>query len=135
MNFRKTDKGQIVFAALAAWILVRLEQSGLTLRQWQALDFKLSAIGAGKTAALRELQPKIPDAHIWYNGHGDSARQYRDWPDFWRFLSNRAYFFFHAHVEGGGIVARVAEWPGEVSPDGLLLLLPSPTEGEEGAVC
>jgi hypothetical protein len=35
------------------------------------------------------------------------------------FLSNRAYYFFHAHAEGG-IVARVVEWPGKATPDELL---------------
>ena len=34
MNFRKTEKGQIVFGILAHWVAERLTGSGLTLPQW-----------------------------------------------------------------------------------------------------
>jgi hypothetical protein len=127
-TFRNSAKGQIVFVTLAAWVADRLTRSGLTLPEWAAKGYKLSAIGINKRSAVAELKPLLPEAHTWYNEHGDSRTRgtYATWEDYWTVLFNRAFYFFHRHRdEGRGpLVAVVAEWPGSVSADGLSLVPP-----------
>jgi hypothetical protein len=127
LKFRKTPEGIKVFYLLAVWINRKLRESELTLPQWQAKGYSLSAIGVTKAAALKELEPFMPSAHKAYNAHGDAGKRYASWAEFWEFLNNRAFYFFHRH-EGGRIVPAVAEWPGEVSEDGLSLIDPQNPE-------
>jgi hypothetical protein len=126
-KFRKTPQGAKVFYLLAVWVNGKLRESELTLPQWQAKGYALSAIGVTKAAALRELQPLMPSAHEAYNLNGDSEKQYPTFDAFWEFLSNRVYYFFHRH-EGGRVVPAIAEWPGGVSEDGLFLIDPANPE-------
>jgi len=127
-TFRKTDKGQIVFAILAHWVADRLTRSGKTLPEWAATGYKLSAIGINKRSAIAELKPRLPDAHTWYNAHGDSRTRghYATFEDYWTVLFNRLFYFFHRHNEDGRgkLVPVVAEWPGQISQDGLSLIPP-----------
>ena len=91
MKFRKTAKGKIVFTILANWVAEKLAKSGMTLPGWQALSYRLSAIGINKRSAIAELRPLIPNAHQWYNEHGDSRTRghYATWEDYWVVLFNR----------------------------------------------
>jgi hypothetical protein len=133
MKFRKTVKGQIVFAILANWVAEKLAKSGMTLPEWQALSYRLSAIGISKRSAIAELKPLIPLAHEWYNDHGDSRSRgrYATWEDYWTVLFNRLFYFFHRHNESGQgrLVPGIAEWPGKVSEDGLSLVPPPIPQG------
>jgi hypothetical protein len=135
MNFRKTDKGPIVFAILAQWLADRLTRSGMTLPEWAAKGYKLGDIGIGKHSAIAELKPLMPLAHEWYNEHGDSRSRgrYATWEDYWQVLFNRLFYFFHRHNESGRgpLVPAVAEWPGEISADGLALVPPPLPENFE----
>jgi hypothetical protein len=81
MKFRNTENGKIVFAALAIWVAERLTKSNLTLPEWAAKGYALSAIGINKRSALAELKPRIPLAHEWYNENGDqrSRGHYPTW--------------------------------------------------------
>src|SRR2546430_777080 len=117
MNFRKTKNGQIVFAILAHWVAEKLAKSGMTLPEWAAKGYKLSAIGINKRSAFAELKPRIPHAHEWYNENGDRRGRghYPCWEAYWGVLSNRAYYFFHRHAEkyeSIRIYSEIAEWPG-----------------------
>jgi hypothetical protein len=132
-TFRRSEKGQIVFAILAKWLANRLTRSGMTLPQWAAKGYALSAIGINKRNAVAELKPLIPLAHDWYNAHGDSRanRHYGSWEQYWPVLYNRLFYFFRKHNEQGHgkLVPAIAEWPGEVSPDGLSLVPPPVPQG------
>jgi len=126
-----------VFGTLAHWVAERLTRSGMTLPEWAAKGYKLSAIGIDKRSALAELKPRIPLAHEWYNANGDSRSRghYPSWEAYWGVLSNRAYYFFHRHAEkfeSIRIYSEIAEWPGSVSADGLTLI-PPPLPPETGA--
>jgi hypothetical protein len=129
MTFRKTENGKIVFATLAAWVAERLKQSNLTLPEWAAKGYRLSAIGINKRSALAELKPRIPLAHEWYNANGDqrSRAAYPTWEAYWAVLFNRAFYFFHRHNDAGrgALVPAIAEWPGKVSEDGMSLIPPA----------
>jgi hypothetical protein len=132
-TFRKTDKGQIVFAILANWLADRLTRSGMTLPEWAAKDYALNVIGINKRSAVAELKHLIPLAHEWYNEHGDSRknRHYGSWEAYWPVLYNRLFYFFRRHNEQGQgkLVPAIAEWPGEVSEDGLSLIPPPMPQG------
>jgi hypothetical protein len=132
-TFRKTDKGQIVFAILAQWLADRLTRSGMTLPEWAAKSYALSAIGINKRSAVAELKHLIPLAHEWYNAHSDSRknRHYGSWEAYWPVLYNRLFYFFRRHNEQGRgkLVPAIAEWPGEVSEDGLSLIPPPVPQG------
>src|SRR6516225_1942073 len=124
-TFRKTDKGRILFAILANWVADQLTRSGMTLPEWAAKGYKLSAIGINKRSAVAELKPLLPDAHTWYNANGDSrsGKVYATWESYWPVLHNRIFYFFHKHADGK-VVPVIAEWPGKVSEDGLTLIPP-----------
>jgi len=124
-TFLRSDKGRIVRAHLAHYVIGRMEKSGVSLPAWEAKRFDLSVIGVSKASALAELYPKIPLAHLWYNDHGDSPKVYLSWEQYWPVLYNRITYFFRKHGrEGGGLLRCVAEWPGTVSEDGLSLIPP-----------
>lgn len=128
-SFRRSGRGRQVINSAARWIDRRLDKSGLTLEQWLAGGCSLSAIGVSRATALQELQPVIPDAHIWYNESGD-GKQYATWEASCSgSLANRIYYFFRKHADGK-IVVAVAEWPGTVE-NGELVALGS--KGQEGA--
>ena len=100
-----------VINAAARWIVQRLEKSGLTFESWFAGGCSLSAIGVTRANALQELQPLIPDAHLWYIESGD-GKQYATWSDYFAgSLSNRLYYFFHKHVGRAFILMAISiQW-------------------------
>jgi len=133
-TFRKTEEGRVVWAILANWVVVRLVSSGMTLPEWAAKGYALSAVGINKRNAIAELKPAIPLVHELYNKNGDSPNQhYGSWEAFWPILYNRLFYFFRRHNDlgRGKLVPAIAEWPGTVSEDGLTLVPPPvPPEAE-----
>jgi hypothetical protein len=119
-SFRRSEKGKLVIHNLAIWIAERLQASGLTFDQWLERGCHLSQIGVSRASAVAELKPRIPFAHEWYNESGN-GKQYPTWEAYWNgSLCNRAIYFFRKHKPEGGIVAALAEWPGELV-DGQLI--------------
>jgi hypothetical protein len=62
-TFRKSAEVQIVFAILAQWVAARLNHSGMTLPQWEAKGYKLSA---NKRSTISEdglslVPPPLPE--------------------------------------------------------------------------
>jgi hypothetical protein len=126
-SFRRTERGKVVMRVCSEWVVERLNNSGLTFEKWLKQGCHLSNIGIIKASALYELQPRIPEAHRWYNEHGE-GKVYSTWESYWsNQLHNRMYYFFRRHNSEGKIEVALAEWPGRLE-NGLLVPPETPIE-------
>jgi hypothetical protein len=132
-TFFNTPEGRFVRAHTAHYVAGRMHKTGVSLPQFKASGFNLSALGISKLNALNELYPLIPNAHIWYcswyaiwfGNRGIGNKAYLTWGDYWTaVLHNRITYFFRKHHPEGGLIRCTAGWPGKVSEDGMWLVSP-----------
>jgi hypothetical protein len=135
-TFFSTSEGRFVRAHTAHYVAARMHKTGVTLPQFEASGFNLSALGISKLNALKELYPLIPKAHFWYcdwyahwyGNRGIGNKAYLIWGDFWTaVLHNRITYFFRKHSTDGHLLPCIAGWRGAggtVSEDELWLVPP-----------